>query len=126
MIIGDVGGMDVSLWAPSMLGGSGGSAIVVAVGAICLSTLLLLSKLPDMIPQFIFMIKPSPWGQAIGQGMGDVNKFAGGIGTFGLQQASQFEKERYASNEQNGTLTTKDNIIHASLDAIGTMGKIKR
>ena len=42
---------------------------IIAVGAIGLSTLMLLSKLPDMIPQYVFMLKPSPWGQAIGEGL---------------------------------------------------------
>lgn len=62
---------DVGLWAPDILqtGTFPLPAAWLAVGAIGLSTLLLLSKLPEMIPQFIFMIKPSPWGQAIGQGL---------------------------------------------------------
>jgi len=59
---------DFGLWAPQILGGGGiAGAGLIAVGAISISTLFLLSKLPEMIPQFIFMLKPSPWGTAIGQ-----------------------------------------------------------
>lgn len=78
------------MWVPPLLGGNlakfglshspagvvGGGIAGMAIGV---STLLLLSKLPEMIPQFIFMIKPSPWGQAIGQGMNDVKVMPGQI-----------------------------------------------
>jgi hypothetical protein len=69
---------DFGLWAPQILGGGGiaGSGLI-AVGAISISTLFLLSKLPDMIPQFIFMLKPSPWGQAIGQSMSNTPLVSG-------------------------------------------------
>jgi hypothetical protein len=75
---------DFGLWAPQILGGGGiAGAGLIAVGAISISTLFLLSKLPEMIPQFIFMLKPSPWGQAIGQGMGQFGSKVGGYGKFG-------------------------------------------
>lgn len=54
------------LWTPSLLGGDltsfglrsfGG----IAAMAIALSTLLILSKLPELIPQVIFALKPSLW-----------------------------------------------------------------
>lgn len=51
------------LWAPPMLGGSW-----LLGPAIGLSALMILSKLPSMIPEFIFNIKPTPWGKAIGEG----------------------------------------------------------
>jgi len=65
-----------SLWQPGVIDlGSGvldvvtsasGGFVPVAIG---LSALAILSKLPEMIPQYIFMIKPSPWGIAIGEGL---------------------------------------------------------
>jgi len=75
LIIATVNG---NLWLPSMLNISfGGSApsstfggafgVIFAIGAI-----LLLPKLPTMIPEFIFSIKPSPWGKAIGEGLKEV------------------------------------------------------
>ncbi|MBU1129756.1 hypothetical protein KKE45_00350 [Patescibacteria group bacterium] len=61
------------LWAPNIINNrvttnlfasiSGG---IVPIG-IGISALMILSKLPELIPQAIFAIKPSPWGTAIGQ-----------------------------------------------------------
>jgi len=65
-------GNGLGMWVPGMIGGNlPGSGIVtgnITVGAIGLSAIMLLPKLPEMIPQFIFNIKPSPWGTAIGEG----------------------------------------------------------
>lgn len=72
---------NAGLWAPSIISTlslqsaivyafTTGSLISVGIG---LSTIALLSKLPEMIPQYIFMIKPSPWGTAIGEGL-DMSK----------------------------------------------------
>lgn len=60
------------MWTPQLLGGDLTQFALRPIGgiaamAIGVSTLLLLSKLPEMIPQFVFMLKPSPWGQAIGE-----------------------------------------------------------
>ncbi|MFA5828501.1 MAG: hypothetical protein WC841_04055 [Candidatus Shapirobacteria bacterium] len=68
---------EYGIWKPQLLESGGlvgfmvnlatipsGGLLPVAVG---LASLMLLSKLPDMIPQYIFMIKPSPWGVAIGE-----------------------------------------------------------
>ena len=60
------------MWTPAILGGDLTSFALRPVGgiaamAIGVATLLLLSKLPEMIPQYIFMLKPSPWGTAIGE-----------------------------------------------------------
>ncbi len=56
------------LWVPSLLGGSIlGDGSLIAAAAIGVGTISLLGKLPEMIPQFVFMLKPSPWGQAIGE-----------------------------------------------------------
>lgn len=57
-----------AVWAPSLLSASGISPSIIGA-AIGLAGLALISKLPDMVPQYIFMIKPSPWGQAIGEGL---------------------------------------------------------
>jgi hypothetical protein len=65
------------MWTPALLGGdlaqfglrSYGGIAAMAVGV---STLLILSKLPEMIPQFIFMLKPSEWGKAIGESTNEI------------------------------------------------------
>jgi hypothetical protein len=57
-----------AVWAPSLISAGGISPSIIGA-AIGLAGLALVSKLPEMVPQFIFMIKPSPWGQAIGEGL---------------------------------------------------------
>jgi hypothetical protein len=67
--VGSTGGLfQPAVWAPSLLSAGGISPSIIGA-AIGLAGLALVSKLPEMVPQFIFMIKPSPWGQAIGQGL---------------------------------------------------------
>jgi len=68
MIMDAVTGSSSAVWAPSLLSAGGISPAIVSA-AIGLAGLALVSKLPDMVPQYIFMIKPSPWGQAIGEGL---------------------------------------------------------
>jgi hypothetical protein len=65
------------MWAPPVISNlslPGGLTTVIALGDIIsvgigLSVVALMSKLPDMIPEFVFSIKPSPWGKAIGEGL---------------------------------------------------------
>lgn len=70
------------VWAPSLISGGGISPAILGA-AIGLAGLAMLSKLPELVPQFIFMIKPSPFGQAIGQNLGTV----GAIGSGGAKMA---------------------------------------
>ena len=63
------------LWVPSALNGVPNMAGI----AIGFGTLMLLSKLPTMIPEFIFQIKPSPWGKAIGEATGNIPLLSGGV-----------------------------------------------
>ncbi len=63
---------DVGMWTPALLGGNAAQLAFSPVGgiaamAIGVSTLLMLSKLPDLITTQIFQLKPSPWGLAIGE-----------------------------------------------------------
>lgn len=106
---------DFGLWAPQILGGGGvvGGGLI-AVGAISISTLFLLSKLPEIIPQFIFMLKPAPWGQAVGQGMGGI--ISTPMKAFGLSQSinktrtSYFEAQAARSKAQD----VRDNAANAT------------
>ncbi|HBP51117.1 MAG: hypothetical protein US68_C0004G0023 [Candidatus Shapirobacteria bacterium GW2011_GWE1_38_10] len=67
--VGSTGGLfQPAVWTPSLLSAGGISPSIIGA-AIGLAGLALISKLPEMVPQFIFMIKPSPWGQAIGEGL---------------------------------------------------------
>lgn len=67
-----------SLWAPSVLSISslGGNSKVIAAG-IGLAGLGMLSKLPSLIPEFIFQLKPSPFGKAIGETFAPVGAMTG-------------------------------------------------
>jgi len=64
-----------AIWAPSLIAGGdldrnpilymvSGGFVPVAIG---LGAVMMLSKLPELIPQAIFQIKPSPFGAAIGE-----------------------------------------------------------
>jgi hypothetical protein len=63
-----------TLWTPSLLTlGILTSTPTIAIRLIIgIGAILLLPKLPTMIPEFIFMIKPSPWGKAIGESFGSI------------------------------------------------------
>ena len=74
MVIDAVGRTNVfsSVWAPSLISaGLNGGSITPSIISACigLAGLALLSKLPELVPQAIFMIKPTPWGQAVGEGL---------------------------------------------------------
>lgn len=72
------------LWTPSLLNGESiqasvgwlatfGNLVPVAIG---LGTVMLISRLPELIPQVIFSLKPTAWETAIGQGMAPAGKLA--------------------------------------------------
>lgn len=68
-----------SLWIPGQLligaaGSNWWSANAIVKAALGLAGLGLVSKMPDMIPQFIFNLKPSPWTQAMGQEYSSLGK----------------------------------------------------
>jgi len=57
------------LWTPPGLAFllSGGDIIAIVIG---IGALTLVAKMPKLIPEFIFQIKPSPYGKAIGDSLG--------------------------------------------------------
>lgn len=57
------------LWTPPNLAWllSGGDIAAIAIG---IGALTLVAKMPKLIPEFIFQIKPSPYGKAIGDSLG--------------------------------------------------------
>ncbi|MFA5026234.1 MAG: hypothetical protein WC503_07065, partial [Candidatus Shapirobacteria bacterium] len=77
------------VWTPALVSAGGISPSILGA-AIGISGLALVSKLPEMVPQYIFMIKPSPWGQAIGQGLGDIAKPAKFVGQAGAERGADF------------------------------------
>lgn len=80
-------------WVPSALtfGGDMGVNGWVVKTIIGLAAFLLLPKLPTLIPEAIFQLKPSPFGKAIGESVApygaSVGKMAKGGARFGASQA---------------------------------------
>lgn len=63
-----------SLWSPSLIGGTAVNIPFVLSGGIVpvfigIGALMIVSQLPVLVPQAIFMLKPTAWETAIGQGM---------------------------------------------------------
>ena len=92
------------LWAPNLLRGSAiGEAtaaftnlshglVPVALG---LGSLAILSKLPELVPQAIFMLKPSAWETAIGKSYEGVSGTAQKLGWGGVQAYSDSQSKYY-------------------------------
>ena len=117
------------MWTPAILGGEYASTFLRPIGgvaavAIGVSTLLLLSKLPDMIPQYIFMIKPSPWGDAIGKGFQDTSNKAMMPVKFGAQYRSHAQQADYDSTAP-AARTTGQVAERSFWDILKTTGQIK-
>ncbi len=84
------------IWAPSLIAGGdldrnpilylvSGGFVPVAIG---IGAVMILSKLPDLIPQAIFAIKPSPFGSAIGENLqGPAGLLKTGVTTGAFQGA---------------------------------------
>jgi len=77
------------LWIPTGLDGNSSTTpthhfISLAIG---FGSVLLLAKLPNIIPEFIFQLKPSPLGKAIGEGLGSVPGVK--LGQAGMNMARQ-------------------------------------
>ncbi|MFA5895139.1 MAG: hypothetical protein WC851_05185 [Candidatus Shapirobacteria bacterium] len=104
------------MWAPSVISnlsiptalvglGTLGLNNIISVG-IGLSVVALMSKLPDMIPEFIFSIKPSPWGKAIGESftMGKTGQLIGAGANQGVHDLMQKGSEKAWDSRLTGAL----------------------
>lgn len=89
-----------NLWTPAGLEFfSGGGMLSVAIG---LGALMLVSKLPKMIPELIFQIKPSPWGKAIGEGFDTYNKYGSRAAKIGRNDWLETHQDIDHPNEPRG------------------------
>jgi hypothetical protein len=68
-------GNSTSLWFPNIISPGLASTNAIIKAGFGLAGLGLVSKMPEMIPQFIFSLKPSPWTQAINQAYGPGKTF---------------------------------------------------
>jgi hypothetical protein len=97
-----------TIWNPPMLLGSGILGPAIGIGA-----LMMLSKLPTMIPEFIFQIKPSPIGKAIGESFAPIGKAASGYAKYGVDAGVKWTNKTLGSpGTSGGTRTTSQSIIH--------------
>ena len=64
---GFLGGAGTGLWAPLLVQGPFAWFLPTIVG---ISAIAMLSKIPQIVPEVIFGLKPSPLGKAIGEGFG--------------------------------------------------------
>lgn len=95
-----------TLWTPAILSSSSLQNWIFSFATfrsfvsfgIGIATIGILSKLPEMIPQFIFQIKPSPWGTAIGETYG-------AIGKMGAVEAGMTYGRGYAGRAAGAGLT---------------------
>jgi len=82
-----------NLWSPPGLDFlASGPLLSVFVG---LGGLMIVAKLPKMIPEFIFQIKPSPWGNAIGEGFKPFGSPVKGGARYGISSAGERIGTRY-------------------------------
>lgn len=67
-----------NMWAPNVIFFAGPVSIRFAI---CIASFLIVSKIPVLIPQTVFGIKPSPWGQGMEQSLASLQKspLAGGF-----------------------------------------------
>ena len=114
-----------AVWAPKLISAGGISPSIIGA-AIGLAGLAMLSKLPELVPQAIFMIKPSPFGLAINQTYKETQQGAGKLVAGGMQATSEFQQERYGDKKAINENKWWDNVINAGYDATGGAGVIKR
>ncbi len=105
IIMDAIGG---GLWVPPLLGINGVSAAGDFLPAMVgIASILMLAKLPSMIPEFIFQIKPSPWGKAIGEGFAPYGKMATSGAKFGISSAgASMEENSWDHDPLTGARTT--------------------
>lgn len=102
-----------------------GGLIPVCIG---LATLAILSKLPQMIPEFIFQIKPSPWGKAIGEtytGIGKSKMLAGGIQNIKESGAEHFRQSNTDFVSSNAPLPWWQKLANTAIRSGERTGSIK-
>lgn len=114
------------LWAPAIIGGgwpilnlTSGGLVSIAVG---LATMMILAKLPKMIPEFIFQIKPSPFGKAIGETFAPIGGYVGG----GIKGAGRYGANTTGRQMQanNSTVDPTTGTRTYNSGQSGLMGRI--
>ena len=102
-----------NLWEPAIIGhlAAPGPGLLIGFGG-----LMLLSKLPELIPQVIFQLKPSPFGKAIGEGLKSSNLVTKPISHYAGEEVSDIAQS--VSTDASGNRITTG--------WRGTVGRIRR
>ncbi len=109
ILVDSVGGVN-PLWAPTLVQGPYVWFLPAMIG---ITAVALLSKLPTIIPEAIFKIKPSPYGKAIGEGFKSipgVGLAAAGArlgGKFGMSQGGKYIENLGYDHNESGERTGK-------------------
>ncbi|HOZ80805.1 MAG TPA: hypothetical protein PK370_01130 [Candidatus Woesebacteria bacterium] len=111
-----VGGSTV--WAPNAINLGGTISPLIISSAIGLAGLSILSKLPELVPQLIFALKPSPWGQAIGDSLSKTAQ-PYQVG------ATQFVHDQAAARYATGNRDLRAGAGRLFADILESMGKAR-
>jgi len=118
-----------SLWLPRILdtGMFSGTAQAIVNAAVGIVGLSMVSKLPEIIPQAVFALKPAPWGNALGEQMAALTPAAKVGGTFAAQKAQEAQ-EAYATNatRQAPAWLKGINTLSRGLESTQSIGRIQR
>lgn len=94
------------IWTPGILQGGAVSAYIG--GIIGLSGLTILAKLPTLIPEAIFQIKPSPFGKAVGEGF---KAYPGHRAVDALKGGLNFGGQQIIAEKMRSTVNSNDNLV---------------
>lgn len=117
------------LWSPNLLGS--GQIVGGLIGMVCI---LLLAKIPTIVPEAIFKIKPSPYGKDLGKGFfGGISKtgtgLAQGSGTLlagRAQNKIKTAEDNYAAGIGTGEAPRRWRAIDKITDVTSTLGWTKK
>ncbi len=82
-----------NLWAPHLVQGPVTWFLPIIIG---IASIAMVSQLPTLIPEFIFKIKPSPFGKAIGEGFKSIPGV--GLVTSGVKTGARYEMSKVGTS----------------------------
>lgn len=105
---------NLGLWAPDLIQLT--DASFIAKTCIGLGALMLLPKLPKLIPEAVFQLKPSPFGNAIGESFAPFGKrgaqMASGGAKYGLNAVDNVMGEETGDRWWNKAITGVNKLVN--------------
>lgn len=99
-----------NLWAPPVIG----SFSWVLKGVIGICAYMILAKLPTLIPEAVFNLKPSPFGKALGESFSPIRSAAQFGTTYGLGKADDIAGSQTGNRWWNRVITTANQTWKSS------------